>query len=154
MELVRCISERKSNKGQVIVGKKYWIDLASKYTDSDGDEYVNVYLDEAGENHVGIMMYNHFTIIYRYLNFGGSLSSYVNTKTGFLLKDIIGWCLNNQNHSLAMNIIMYIHDNKLNIPENMEKEYIVNHIPFRDFAERGMAEEYEKYMGYSMYCID
>ena len=47
MELVRCISERKTNKGQLTVGKKYWMDVSTKYKDSDGDEYAQIYLDEA-----------------------------------------------------------------------------------------------------------
>lgn len=36
----------------------------------------------------------------------------------------------------------------------MEEEYIVNHVPFNEFVERRMVEEYGKYSGYSMYCID
>lgn len=154
MRLVRCISERKTMPQQLVLGKKYWIDDSTTWKDSDGDEYAQVYLDESKENLIGDMCTSHFETIYRYLNYGASLSTYVNTKTGFLLKDIIGWCLNNPGHSLAKNLILYIHDNKLDISENMEKEFIVNSIPFKEFVERGKEEEYMKYMGYSMYCID
>ncbi len=154
MRLVRCISERKTMPGQLIVGKKYWIDDSTAWKDSDGDEYAQIYLDEAKEHRVGDMLTSHFKTIYRYLNYGGSLSSYINTHTGFLLKDIISWCLNNQEHQLSEKLILYIHDNKLDKKENMEKEFVVNSISFREFAERGMEEEYMKYMGYSMYCID
>lgn len=38
--------------------------------------------------------------------------------------------------------------------ENMEKEFIVNSHPYKSFAEKGMLDEYEKYLGYSMKCID
>lgn len=154
MRLVRCISERKTMPGQLVVGKKYWIDDSTAWKDSDGDEYAQVYLDEAKENRVGDMLTSHFETIYRYLNYGASLSDYLNTHMGFLLKDIISWCLNNPNHSLANNLVLYIHDNKLDTAENMEKEFVVNSVPFKEFAERGMQEEYTKYMGYSMYCID
>ena len=154
MELVRCINEREIIKGQLVVGKKYWIDNSTRYKDADGDEYAKVYLDEAKENYVGNMLTKHFEIVYRYLNYGSSLLGYVNTKTAFLLKDIIAWCLNNPDHLLAEKLIFYIHDNKLDVPENMEKEFVVNSTPFREYAERGMEEAYMKYMGYSMYCIE
>lgn len=154
MRLVRCISERKSMPGQLIVGKKYWIDDSTTWKDSDGDEYAQVYLDEKKENMVGHMSTNHFETIYRYLNYGASLSHYLNTQTGFLLKDIISWCLNNWEQQLSQKLIMYIHDNKLNKKENMEKEFIINSTPFKEFVERDMADEYMKYLGYSMCCID
>lgn len=150
MELVRCITERDSNKGQLVVGNIYWMDASTAYKDSDGDEYAKIYLDEAKTQYVGNLLTIHFEIVYRYLNYGASLSNYINTNVGFLLKDIIGWCLNNSNHSLAEHLILYIHDNKLDIPENMEKEFVVNSKPFREFAEHGMEEEYMKYMGYSV----
>lgn len=154
MELVRCISERKSMPEQITVGKKYWVDYSTAWRDHDGDEYARVYLDEAKKHRVGELMTSNFQIVYRYLNYGESLGNYVNSHIGFLLKDIIRWCLNNPGHSLANNLIKYIHENKLNIEENMEKEFVVNSIPYKEFAERGMEEEYMKYMGYSMYCID
>lgn len=62
--------------------------------------------------------------------------------------------MNNQGHSVADNLTKYIHENNLDIDENMEKDFVVNSIPYKEFAERGMGEEYMKYMGYSMYCID
>lgn len=155
MRLVRCVSERKKMPGQIVVGKKYWIDDCTTWKDSDGDKYAQVYLDEDKQHRVGDMLTSHFETIYRYLNYGGSLSSYINSHIGFLLKDIIRWCVNEPSgNSLANNVIMYIHDNHLDITENMEKEFVVNSIPFREFAERGMKNEYEKYMGYSLYCID
>ncbi|MCM1440204.1 MAG: hypothetical protein NC131_13525 [Roseburia sp.] len=155
MELVRCISDRETNKGQITVGKKYWVDTSSSYKDGDGDEYVDVYLEEAKKNFVGRMLREHFEIIYRYLNYGSDLSYYVNTHQGLLLKDIILWCsCRSFTHSLAKNVLKYITNNGLDIEENMEKEYVVNHIPFKEFVNRGKAEEYHKYMGYSLYCID
>lgn len=76
--------------------------------------------------------------LYRYLNYGGSLSSYINSHIGFLLKDIIGWCVNEPSgNSLASNVIRYIHDNHLDVAENMEKEFVVNSIPFREFERSG-----------------
>lgn len=89
------------------------------------------------------------------MNYGELLSSYINSHIGFLLKDIIRWCVNESSgNSLASNVIMYIYDNHLDIAENMEKEFVVNSIPFREFADRETESEYEKYMGYSLYCID
>ena len=154
MKLVRCISERELMPGQIVIGRKYWIDESTVWTDSDGDEYAQVYLDEEKEHRVGELLTSHFEIVYRYLNYGGSLEPYLNTHIGFLLKDIINWCLQNPSHLLAEKLILYIHDNKLDTKENMEKEFVVNSVPFRDFAERNRQEEYAKYMGYSMYCID
>ena len=155
MRLVRCVSERKQVPCQLAVGKKYWIDDSTLWKDLDGDEYAQVYLDEDKQYKIGNMLTSHFKTIYRYLNFGGSLSSYVNTHIGFLLKDIIAWCVKQPSgNSLASNVIRYIHDNHLNTKENMEKEFVVNSIPVREFVKRGMGEEYIKYMGYSLYCIE
>lgn len=155
MRLVRCISERKQMPGQLVVGKKYWVDESTIWKDDSDDEYVQIYLDEDKQHRVGNMHTSHFETIYRYLNHGGSLSSYINSHIGFLLKDIIGWCVNEPSgNSLASNVITYIRDHHLDVAENMEKEFIVNSVPFREFAERGMEKEYEKYMGYTLYCID
>ena len=154
MELVRCINERNTNKGQLMIGRKYWMDVSSKYKDIDGDEYAQIYLDEDRTKYVGNMLTSHFEIVQRCLNYGDSLSIYINSHIGFLLKDIIGWCLNNPNHSLSEHLILYIRDNKLDVLENMEKDFVVNSVPFREFVERGMEEEYMRYMGCSMYCID
>ena len=122
MKLVKCITERTSIPEQIIVDKKYWIDETTEYKDCDGDEYAEVYLDEAKKHRVGMIQTKHFETVYRYLNYGESLSNYINSHTGFLLKDIISWCLSNPTSSLANNLIMYIHDNKLDAEENMEKE--------------------------------
>lgn len=159
MRLVRCISKVVLVRGkiipsQLVVGKKYWIDDSTIRKDYYGDEYAQVYLDEAGKNRVGDMRTSYFETIYRYLNYGVPLSTYINTHTGFLLKDIISWCLNNPHHSLANHLIMYIHDNKLNTADNMEKEFVVNHVSAKEFAERGMIEKYMKYMGYSIQCVE
>ena len=151
MRLVRCINERNSVNGQIIEGHKYWIDESTLYTDFDGDEYAKVYLDENKEHFVGNLLTSHFETIYRYLLYGDSLSNYVNSNKGFLLKDIISWCLTNTNYSLSEHILLYIHDHVLNIEENMEKEFIVNSEPFKNFNDK---EDYMKYMGYSLICID
>lgn len=155
MLLVRCISKRETIPGQLVVGKKYWIYTPSTWKDSDGDEYAEIYLDEDREYKVGMMLTKHFEPIYRYLNYGGSLSSYVNDHIGFLLKDIIAWCIKQPSgNSLASNVIMYIHDNHLDTKENMEKEFAVRSTPVREFVKNGIAEEYMTYMGYSVYCIE
>lgn len=154
MLLVRCISERKSMPGQIVVGKKYWIDEKSAWKDHDGDEYAQVYLDETKENRVGELLTSHFTAIYRQLNHGISLEECANTHTGLLLKDIIKWCENNTNHAIAGNIMHYIKDNNLDLPENMEKDFVVNSVPAKEFIDRNAQDEYMKYMGYSLYCIE
>lgn len=155
MKLVRCVNKTRSFENQIKIGKLYWIDESSIWKDSDGDEYVQVYLDEARRYYVAGMLTSHFETEYRYLNYGESLANYINTHIGFLLKDIIAWCVKElSGNSLACNLIAYIHNNHLEIAENMEKEFVVNSVPFREFAERGMAEEYMKYMGYSLYCVE
>ena len=154
MELVRCISERKSNPDQITIGKKYWIDYSTAWKDSDGDEYALVYLDEEKKHLVGKLKTSHFQIIYRYLNYGSSLGYYVNSHTSFLLKDIVSWCLRNQEHLIANILLRYIRNNKLDVEENMEKVFEVNRIPYREFAKRGMTDEYKEYMGLFLCCID
>lgn len=154
MELVRCISERKSMPEQITVGKKYWIDYSTAWKDHDGDEYAQVYLDEAKEHRVGELMTSHFETVYRYLNYGESLTHYLNSHTGFLLKDIIRWCLNNKNTTIAGNLMKYICDNQLDVEENMEKDFTVNYASYGESTERGMIAEYLMYHGYSMNCID
>lgn len=47
---------------QIIVGKKYWIDYSTAWKDNDGDEYAQVYLDEAKKHRVGELMTSHFQI--------------------------------------------------------------------------------------------
>ena len=60
MKLVRCVSERKTNPSQIIVGNQYWIDENSIYKDSDNDEFVQVYLDESKQYPIGNMLISHF----------------------------------------------------------------------------------------------
>ncbi len=68
MRLVRCISERKVMPGQLVVGKKYWVDESTVWKDPDGDEYAQVYLDEAKEYRVGDMLTSHFELVGGYRN--------------------------------------------------------------------------------------
>lgn len=79
-----------------------------------------------------------------------SLEGFINTHDSFKLKHIIEWCCTNSNHQLAEKLLLYIGENKLT---DMEAEYVINHIPFNAFAERGKAEEYQKYLGYDMYKV-
>lgn len=60
MKLVRCISERVTNQGQIVAGKYYYIDTTTMYKDTEGDEYVEVYDDEKKESFIGRMNTNHF----------------------------------------------------------------------------------------------
>lgn len=152
MELVRCVTERATNKGQIEIGKLYWIDTSSIYTYED-EEYVDVYNDEGKTEKIGTLLTSHFVTVYRLLRYS-SLSYYVNKHIGFLLKGIIEWCINNPEYQMAEKILLYIDDNNLNTPDKMEKEFIVNSISFKDFASRGMEDAYMKYLGYSLYCID
>ena len=153
MKLVRCISERKTNPGQITVGKKYWIDESTVWTDPDGDEYAEIYLDEEKEHRIGNMLTSHFETLYRYLDYC-CLENYVNTKTGFLLKDILNWCLKNPTHKLAEKVIFYIYDNELATKAKMEKEFVVRSAPLREFVEKGLEDEYVRYLGYSVSCIE
>ena len=60
MKLVKCISERESMPEQIIVGRFYWMDETTKWKDSDGDEYAQIYTDELRQNRVGDMLCKHF----------------------------------------------------------------------------------------------
>lgn len=158
MEEVRCISERKTNPEQIKVGLIYFIDEDSIYTDNEGDTYADVYSDRSKEHLVGKLLKKHFV---RYQNLScDNLSYYINYHQGFLLRDIIDWCETHSHkrstidrYQLAEKLLEYINDNGLNTEENMDKQYIVNHVPFNEFASRDKAEEYRKYLGYSMYCV-
>ena len=129
------------------------MDAGSIFCDGE-DEYGNIYADEEKKNLIGTMNLSHFQEDYRSINHGVSLSCFENTKTSFMLKDIIGWCLKNVNsNALAENVINYIYDNGLDKPENQEKEYILNHVPLCEFVKRNQEAEYEKYGGYHLYCV-
>lgn len=58
MQTVICISIRESEPDQLVVGKKYNIDLSTAYGDCDGDWYANVY--ELDGTRVGEMLLKHF----------------------------------------------------------------------------------------------
>lgn len=55
---VRCISERKTNPGQITVGEAYVIDRCTIWIDRDGDAYGTVY-DKSGKR-VGELLLSHF----------------------------------------------------------------------------------------------
>lgn len=154
MILAKCISEIKSEQNQTIINKKYWIDDNTVQKDVHGDRHADIYLDKNKEYFFGNMNLNHFQIVYNYLEYGSSLVTYINTNQGFMLKDIIKWCCNNSNYQLAGKLIMYIHENHLDIDENLEKEFVVKSEPYKSFKERKMIDEYMKYLGYSLHCID
>ncbi len=79
---------------------------------------------------------------------------FINTQVGFLLEDIMYWCVNYPRHALADNLLMYVKDNNLDTPENMKRVFVINSTPFEEFKKHGIAEEYTKYCGYSLQCID
>lgn len=60
MRLVRCIEERQTKPEQIIKCKLYWIDDNTRYRDSDGDEYGEIYLDEEKKYYVGNLKTSHF----------------------------------------------------------------------------------------------
>lgn len=153
MRLVRCTSAEEMLQNQTTVGNKYWIDDSTSRK-INGYEYAKVYLDEAKTKFIGTLKTCHFKTIYRYLNYGDSLGNWVNTNRGFILKDIISWCLRNPSHQLSEKLLFYIKDNNLDIKENLEKEFIVNSVPFKEFQEKGMEKDYLKYLGYYLRCID
>lgn len=154
MERVRCINIRESVPDQIQYDKKYWIDPLSKWKDIDGTEYAQVYTSEDKGSYVGTLRTDHFVSIPRYLC-ESSLDQYVNDHTAIMLKDIIHWCMENQNTDLSKNIIKYINDNNMNQKENMEKDYCINRIPLIEFERRGVStEQWDKYHGYDLFCID
>ena len=139
---------------QLVVGKRYWIDDSTVYVDSDENEYAQVYLDEEKKCGVGNMCTSHFETVGRFLLYGESLENFVNGSIGHLLKDIIAWCEEGSRSLLADALTLYIYDKHLDIPENMEKEFLVKSTPAKYFIEQGMEAEYDKYVGYSLYCVD
>lgn len=154
MELVKCVSTRSNCLGQLVIGKKYWIDNKSKYADEDGDTYVEVYADEDKKQFIGRLLMGHFMPVKMPLKHGASLLHYVNTRIGFMLCDIVTWCKNNPEHALSTSIMRYINDNNLDAPENQYSDFIVNHVPFTAYHERGKADDYSRYMGYYLYCVE
>lgn len=155
-ELVKCISIREDFPEQIKIGKKYWIDPASLWTDGDGDEWIKVYssLDNKEKNFIAQMKLEHFQTIYPILHYC-SLEGFVNTHTEFPLIYIIDWCKNNiPYHQLARKLLEYIKDKDLNTEENLLKDYVVNSIPFKEFEKAGNLDEYQKYLGYDLYCVE
>lgn len=153
MCLVRCIEERETNPMQLTKGKLYWIDDSTRYKDGDGTEYVQVYLDEEKTKYVGNLSKSHFKNVYRYLRYGLSLFGSDCADTGHLLEDIIYYCVHNTNCVDANAVLRYIQDNKLDTAENWHKEYIVKHVPFKEFEKSGKGADYQQYFGYYLYCV-
>lgn len=60
---VCCKTIRETKPNQIEVGKKYWIDETTKYTDPDGDEFVVVYTDKEGTHEIGSLSMKHFEVI-------------------------------------------------------------------------------------------
>lgn len=82
-----------------------------------------------------------------------NIESTIDTKREVALKDIINWCSSHPTHQAAEKLMLIITDEKLNTDENMEKMFIINHIPFEEFLKAGKAYGYLKYLGYSLYCV-
>lgn len=154
MERVRCISIRESIPDQIQYGKKYWIDPLSKWKDIDGTEYAQVYTSEDKESYVGTLRTDHFVPISQVRYEESSLDQYINDHTAIMLKDIFHWCMENPNTDSSKSIIKYINDNNLNQKENMEKDYCINRIPLMEFEKRGCIEQWNKYHGYDLFCVD
>jgi len=64
MKKVKCISERETRKGQLVVGGTYWIDESSAFVDVELDEYANIYADEAKTKFIGTLNTEHFSDSY------------------------------------------------------------------------------------------
>lgn len=66
MKIVKCINERLTHPGQIMIGNQYWMDENSIWKDSDGNEYAAFY-----SSHIPIEMYkigylktSHFEILH------------------------------------------------------------------------------------------
>lgn len=153
MQLVKCIS--KIALSDILkAGKKYWMDESSKHDDIVLGECADIYLDEEKKDYLGSYSVKYFKTMYRYLNYGMSLTMYINTNTEFLLSDIIHWCSNNLNYQISGKLLSYIRDNNLNSLENMNKGYRIVSTPYNVFESNNKLDEYEKYFGYSLVCTD
>ena len=151
MKLMRCVSRDKMMPTAIVVGNQYWIDVDDSYTYFDGDKFVDVYIDKDKRERLGTMNLCHFS---ESAEDPIKLCNYVNNHRGLPLKDIISWCKDNPTTSLSQRLTLYIRDNKLDVEENMEKEFLINSVPYRAFAERGRSKEYERYLGLSLYTAE
>lgn len=59
---VICISPRPKITNQIIPSNTYYMDTASIWKDSDGDEYAMFYADEDGNKKIGNLLVSHFKI--------------------------------------------------------------------------------------------
>ena len=153
LELVRCINKNEFCKNLIEIGNKYWIDYKKSITNDNSEEFVYVYSNNDEKNFVGILNLNHFEIIYRNLKYM-SLCGFINTNTSFLLIDIIEWCTKNTYNQLSGELLRYIKDNELYTTENIYKEFIVKSKPLQAFIDEGNGNEYMKYLGYSLECVE
>lgn len=149
----RCVSIRESKPEQLKKLKIYWLDEDNMYTDSDGDTFVDVYADAEGRVKVGTLNKIHFNNYIAYTKYGCDLSSYINETYGILLIDIISYCEKTRQYDMtAKNVLKYIEDKGLNIPENYFKEYFIKSMPIAKMRELGVEDDYIRYTGYSVIC--
>lgn len=60
MKKISCVKERNVAGCRLVVGRDYYMDESTRYTDSDGDEYACVYADDKKEFWVGNLSLVHF----------------------------------------------------------------------------------------------
>ena len=154
MRLVRCISKRQMIPDQLVVGKYYWMDVDTFYTENnnvsvafdngiimpENEGLAEIYLNQDRSEFVGNMMVKHFVFVNR-LDKHYNLDYRVVSETcdTFPLIDIVEWCLWHQNFAhnpTAAHLLDHISKARLleGLSENKDglyNEYIVKYIPPR-----------------------
>lgn len=62
MKRIKCVRERNIAGNCLVVGKYYYMDETTKYTDMDGDEYAKIYVDNKKEKYIGNLLLSHFCL--------------------------------------------------------------------------------------------
>lgn len=84
------------------------------------------------------------------------ITDFINTNYVFKLKDIIKWCTDpvNKGNMIADCIISYIVDHYLcSIFALKDKKFKIVYIPLRSYTPKSR-DEYNKYLGYCVLCVN
>lgn len=159
ISLVNFPPENVSSDKVLEKGKRYFCNLEddSSVEIKPFTKYVMMYSSNSmsKETYVGYFNIDLFEK-YENLLLNESLMNFINTDCSFTLKDIKDWCKNPLNRSsiLAEMILRYITDHYSYAKQCAlkSKRFKVRYKLFR--KTEYSTEEYEKYMGYFLECVD
>jgi hypothetical protein len=151
-----CIEERDGFNKQTIKNRIYWVDETSIFEDDDA-KYGVVYRDAEMQTEIGVLNMARFRAYIDYLCYCDSISRYINSEDGILLKDVIvayaRACERNEYHPTLYKLMKYATEHNYNKPEYYNKEFLVKSISFQEAVQSGdVAKEidYQEYLGYSL----